>query len=114
MLQPNKTVNRFGLSPQEHHRLTSWMAHIAIQLSPGTQVRRGENETRIGASGSLCIYNDGHWYSYEADEGGDVYELIQFFNPHFSALQVRQFALTWLHKHQGVGDIDASVALHRP
>jgi putative DNA primase/helicase len=102
-------LNQLGLEDAEYARLATWMPEIAAELSPGTPVRRNGDETRIGRKGSLVMYNDGGWHSYEADESGHgPRSLIELLCPGISVAEVRQKALAWLHTHKGVGSGDGN------
>jgi hypothetical protein len=105
MPQPARKLNQLGLDDNDYARLCSWLSEIAIELSPpGVRVRRFGGETRIGRKGSLVIYDDGHWHSYEADEGGqDPRSLIEFLRPGFGIVEVRQLAVSWLRAHPSNG-----------
>src|SRR5689334_10870457 len=109
MVQP--TRNTYGLNEADYKRLASWMAEVAVQLSPGVKVKPSEEGTRIGNAGSLCIYRDGHWYSYEAGEGDrNPFSLIQFIQSDLEddVPALHRFAVEWLRTHPGEGSIDSS------
>jgi putative DNA primase/helicase len=102
-------LDQLGLEDAECARLTSWMPEIAAELSPGAPVRRHGSETRVGRKGSLVVYDDGGWHSYEADEGGHgPRSLIEFLCRGIGIAEVRQKALAWLHTHTGVGSGDGN------
>jgi hypothetical protein len=102
-------LNQLGLDDAEYVRLVTWMPEIAAELSPGVPVRRNSGETRIGRKGSLVVYHDGGWHSYEADEDGHgPRSLIEFLRPGISVAEVRQKALAWLHTHTGGGSGDGN------
>jgi hypothetical protein len=108
MAQPSK-LNQLGLDDDTYRRVTSWMAELAIELSPGTRVRRNGSEIRIGRKSSLAIYADGHWRDYEADEGGrGPRSLIQHLRPGIGLAEARQIAVEWLRTHLGTGSGNAT------
>ena len=67
--------SKLGLDNADYDRLCSWIAEIAVERSPRAQVRRSDGETRIDRKGSLVVYPDGHWHSFEADEWEKVHDL---------------------------------------
>src|SRR6478736_4915779 len=90
-------MHELGLDAGEYQRLRSWMAELAVGLSPpGTKVRRTESGVRVGNKGSLCV-SDGGWYSFEADEGGrDPLSLMMFLRPDAEPAELRRVAIEWL------------------
>jgi hypothetical protein len=99
-------LNQLGLDDGEYKRLVTWTVDIAVELLPGAQVRHTDSETRIGRKGSLVVYDDGHWHSFEADEGGrDVRSLIEFLEPGIEPVELRRFVLEWLRTHPGAGGV---------
>ncbi len=98
-------IDQLGLNGSDFRRINSWMAEIAADLSPNcTPVRHSGGETRLGRKGSLCVYEDGSWYSYEADEGGrGPQSLIKYFRPDIEPAELKQFIIDWLATHPGMG-----------
>jgi hypothetical protein len=102
-------LKQFGLSDSEYKRLVTWMPELASELSPSAPVCRNENETRIGRKGSLCVFHDGGWYNFEADEGGwGPRSLVEHLRPGISSAELRQLVLAWLHTHSGCGIANAT------
>jgi Protein of unknown function (DUF3631)/Toprim domain len=108
MTQPSN-LNHLGLDDVEHRRLTSWMAEIAVELSPGAMVRRTGREIRIGRKGSLVVSDNGCWHSFESGEGGrGPRSLIEFLRPDPDLVGLRQYALQWLRANPGMnGAVEA-------
>ncbi len=69
----------------------------------GQPTAQGARYWRWGSRGSLSYDVERHtWHSFEADQGGDLLDLIQFANPGWDFRQAIEWAGEWLGAPVGV------------